>query len=620
MAERRKIDLSKSKLVLEKSKREHERWQKKITGYLRQLGSEQMERKNINAIRKDFFLGNQSSYTNIIGLQKKEKRGHANATFNYAGKTCIKLYYGMGNNPPKIKVPGLNVDKEAFSIEAIRAQATEEFQDHVFMMNRFWTGTYRRAVMNQIVSGGAGIKVFYEPKKKEIKIVQKENTDNLYIGWSGDDVTSYDFVIERERRTVASVEKEFGITILTAGMETDLLDHAASAGSHETGGEYGSKEKTATQSKVVPSGKTQLPKIWVTTYWDETRNMILVNDMPVQYVLHEWGFNPWVIVPNITVPNKPWGLSDIDFLIDPQIEYNETSNDTRDFIRAATNAKYVARNMPDFDPESIKTGSGQVVFVQGEDASFEAMPQPVNTFPADTYLQRIKRSMHDMGVPEVTFGGGQSDSGRAKAIDYQSMVDVIEDKRQSWDLALQEITERIQILGQKYFKKDFWINPETDDMELRPIELDWNEITPLTSSERITNIVNKYQSGLISLHSALGEAGYKNVEKEIDKLKQEESDPELAPLRHKVVELIPGIKEATQTAQAEMQAQGQPGGQPGQPGQPGIPPEQATPTLTSGENQGQTQPMALPGSNTSFSSADGFINRIGQNLAEAGQG
>lgn len=605
MADRKKIDFSKATTVLEGSKDERDAFKEKVKGYIKSLEGEQSERKRINEIRRDFLLGNQASYTNIIGLQKKEKRGHTNAVFNYAGKTCIKIYYGLSNNPPNLKIPGIPVDPNLYKIESVRAQGVEDFLDHVLFLNRFWHHTYPRTVMNQITSASGAIKVFFDPKTKQIKLIHKEKMNDLLVGWRGDDAASFDFVIDRNQVTQASVEREFGIRVLPGAFEGDVQDETMVGGSHEEGGEYGTRSKTSTLSPIVPSGKTNLPKVWRTDYWDDKINMILINDEVVQYVEHTWGFNPWVLVPNIHVPGNPWGLSDIDFLIDPQIEYNEGSNDERDFIRAAVNIKYVAKNMEDFDPESLKTGSGQVIFVEGDDSDFAALPQPVNTFPAETYLTRVKKAIHDLGVPEVAYGTAGGDSGRSKAIDYQSLVDVIDDKRKNWTLALNEIAERIQILGYKYFPKEFFKNPETKEFEVRPIELDWNEIVPLTSSERVVNVVNKVSAGILSINSALSELGYKDVEKEIEKLRQEERDPELATIRHKVTELIPGVQEAAQQQMVE-QAQ--------------AAPPSAAPTLTTGQNTEGKKPMSTGATKTAFSSPKGFIARTRQNMEAAGEG
>lgn len=317
----KKFNLANSKLVLEGSAKKRDRWESKVNDYVRQLKKDQNERKKINEVRMDFFLGNQSSYTNIIGLQKKEKKGHANATFNYAGKTCVKLYYALANNPPKVKIPGLSVDTKNFTTEALRAQGVEDFVDTVFYMNRFFHSGYPRGSMNQIVTGAAAIMVYYEMETKTIKVVNKENMNELLVGWKGDNSTEYDFVIDTERLSVEAVEKEYGIKILKAGMVQDETDKTTQSGSHESGGEYGTREKTSTMSPVTPTGKTDLPKVTVAKYWDEDRNIILVNGTMIQYVEHEWGFNPYTIIPNIQVPNRAWGMSDIDFLIDPQIEY-----------------------------------------------------------------------------------------------------------------------------------------------------------------------------------------------------------------------------------------------------------------------------------------------------------
>jgi hypothetical protein len=269
--------------------------------------------------------------------------------------------------------------------------------------------------------------------------------------------------------------------------------------------------------------------------------------------------------------------------------------------------------MDDFDPESVKTGSGQVIYITGDDADFYSLAQQVNLFPSESYLNRTKKALHDLGVPEVAYGTAGGDSGRSKAIDYQSLVDVIQDKRNAWELAIGEICEHIQILGYIYFKADFFENPETKAFEPRPVELDWSDVVPLTSSEKITNVINKYNGGIISLDTAIKELGYKDIDQEIEKMRQEEQDPELAAIRHKVVQLIPGIQEATiNQAQAQQQAM--------MGVSPGVGPEQGAPTLTAGQNGPETAlPMAQPGNNTSFSSAKGFIERTKQNLNEAGK-
>ena len=204
------LDLKNSKLVLEGSKKQQDEWGKKIDKNIELLKSDQDQRKRVYKIRKDFFKGNQAAYTNIVGLIEKEKKGHANAVINYAGKTATKIVYGLSNNPPKITVPSLDPTSE---IEQSRAQANEDFIGTVFYRNKFWKKTYKRAATNQVVVGDAAIKTY--PVKKadgwDIKIIPHEKMENILVGWRGDDCQEFDYVIAMEQRSIQSIEDEFGI-------------------------------------------------------------------------------------------------------------------------------------------------------------------------------------------------------------------------------------------------------------------------------------------------------------------------------------------------------------------------------------------------------------------------
>jgi hypothetical protein len=293
----------------------------------------------------------------------------------------------------------------------------------------------------------------------------------------------------------------------------------------------------------------------------------------------------------------------------PNIELNEASNDERDYIRTASNAKYTARNMSDFDPESIKPGSGQVIFIDGPDSDFSTLQQTVNTYPVDTYVARTKSYIHDMLVPEVGFGSSGSDSGRKSAIDYQTILDVTNDLRDSWELVLEGVIERIQILGNKYFSGvDFWKNPDTDEFEVRMIEFSWDDVMPISASDKIVNIMNKFQMGL-PFETTFEELGYKDPRAIMEMMKQEAEDPILVEYRAKMYNLMKGGIQAQQEAMAATQQPITPTTTPGAP-QINTP----SPTLVSSENQGGLKPMSVAGGTTSYTSGQGLINKATQNL------
>jgi hypothetical protein len=587
----------KSKTILEGTPKEREAKRQEILDYLAYGEADRLERKRVTEVRRDFFEGNQGKYTNITGLVKKERKGHVNAVINYAGMTAIKLYYAIGNNPPKPTITPIDVTDD---VEVTNTQMVENFCDRVMFINRFWKRGYKRGAMNQGVLGDFSIKVYYDSKDKTIKVINVEKPENLIVIWRGDDLQETIAVAHKELVSIKAIENEFGYKVIKADVTPDTAKGDVSQGSHEPGFEYTTKTSDQTGRGNVPDVKLTSPSSWVVDYWDEDYNVVLIGEKIVQYVKHDWGFNPYTIGHNIHNPGKPWSFSDIDFLIDPNVELNEVSNDERDFIRVGANTKFIARNMNDFDPESLKPGSGQVIFVEGPDSNFETLPVQVNTFPADSYATRMKKHIHDMGIPEVTYGGATGNSGRAKAIDYQSMLDKTDDKRDAWELVLQEVYRKIQILGQKYFPSEFWLNSQGEP-EVRQVDFDWSDIVPITQSERIVDVVNKVQGIGLPIKTALAELGYKDVDAQMELIKKEAQDPEIAPIKAKMWNLTPGIMEAQQEALQQTPS-------------PSV--NESGPTLTPGENQGRERslPMAVAGGQTSFSSPKGFIERSQQNL------
>ncbi|MFZ5988643.1 MAG: hypothetical protein ACOYWZ_16170, partial [Bacillota bacterium] len=104
------LDLKESLLPLEGTKTEREEMRRKINKYIEDLTPDRSERKQVYQQRHDFYIGEQGAYTNITGLIKdiKQTKGHTNQIVNYAGKTVVKIAYGLANNPPKISTAPLD--------------------------------------------------------------------------------------------------------------------------------------------------------------------------------------------------------------------------------------------------------------------------------------------------------------------------------------------------------------------------------------------------------------------------------------------------------------------------------------------------------------------------------
>ncbi len=615
MDEQKLLDLSESTLILQGDEVEQKRFKKLINDRDTDLQPDLLERIPVYQKRRDFYTGNQGQYSNVTGILKdtKQKRGHTNQVTNYAGKTVVKMAFGLANNPPTQTIDPLDSIDD---IEVIKAQAIENYVDDVFKKEKFWKKTYRRAVFIQGEYGDVAIKTYLEDKR--IKICAHDNVETIKVGWNGNP-GEFDFVIVENYLTPATIREQYGIKV-----NEKLLSQISpnkqknTAGGHDDN-QWATKNGDVAGQTQLPSGKSKLSTVKVTEYDSENVYAILIQDELVQLIFKDDENYPrikyWTIVGNIPNPPSPWSIADIDYLMDIQIELNENDNRSADHLRVGNVQRYVAYNMDDFDPESIKTSSGQVIFVNDPDGKsrFEPLQTNINNFPDDQYHQRKLNQIYDMGLPKVNYGASGADSGRSKAIDYQSSVDLTQFKRDAWELALEDIIEKIQIFGNFLLGEGVdWFTDSEGQFVTRNVNFDWSDALPISQSDKIVNIANKFNMVGLSLKQAYKELGYRNPQTMIDELKKELQDPDLMILRAKAWPLSQGMLEANNIAATmNMTMQGADpaaagGGEP-------------SPTLTSEQNQGSSQPMAAKGGSTSFSTPAGMIDRARQNLQAKGQ-
>lgn len=607
------LDLSDSTLLLQGTEKEQSKYRRLINSRDEDLEDDANERRAINSKRRDFYTGNQGEYSNVTGILKdtKQKRGHTNQVTNYAGKTVVKMAFGLANNPPHQTVNPLNINDD---IEVIKAQAVEDYQDSIFDENNFWKKTYRRAVFIQGEYGDTAIKTYIEGD--QIKICGHDNMDTVKVGWNGKP-GEYDFTIVENYLSPTLVEELYGIKVNKAVLKTVASDKNKSTGSWQNNGQWGTK--TGTGSTALPSGKNKLPMVKVLEYDSLDAYAIMIESELVSLVIKDDINYPkemlWTIVPNVPNPPSPWSIADIDYLIDPQIEINENDNRSADHLRVGNVQRYVAYNMDDFDPESIKTSSGQVIFVSDPEgkSKFEPLATNINNFPDDQYATRKTNQLHDMGLPKVNYGAGGADSGRSKAIDYQSSVDLTQFKRDAWELAMQQVCRKIQVFGNFLLGEDVdWFTNTDGEFITRRVEFDWNDVLPISASDKIVNVANKVNMIGLSIKTALKELGYRNVDAELEQIKKELDDPKLMILRSKMWQFSEGILQAQNAAAMATQSNAdQTQVTPDTPN-----PNQAAPTLTSSQNSGAS-PMAAKGG-TAVSSAQGVLDKAQQNMSAAG--
>ena len=266
------------------------------------------------------------------------------------------------------------------------------------------------------------------------------------------------------------------------------------------------------------------------------------------------------------VAGKPWSKGFIDDLVDPQIELNDRSGEEGDLVRVGSHMKFLVVNMPDFDPSSIKPGSGQVIFLEGEDVDFRPLQMSISPFPSESYIDRTTEHLFNLGLPKIALAAGTAPyTGRVAAIQYQPVADIAQNLRMKWEVVLTDLISTIQQYFIDYFPETHQFMKESiynedsktyedGEMTIREVEFDWENILPLSRSDKVVDASTMRDRNAISLHSYLELTGFKDPQKEIKKLKKEMNDEELVATMTKFQQLSSGAVRAQIDAAQKMRS------------------------------------------------------------------
>lgn len=563
-------DNNKNELMLDGTSQEREVVKEVVKAYVDLTKVDVEERGRIYKKRRDFFEGNQGLYTNVVGLKSKEKSGHILAVFNYIWRMSSRLTQALTNSPMRFKVKPAD---EASEIESIRAEMEENWIKKILKDNHFYDIIFNRNVTIQIRDADFAIKCTVEEDErmgKQIKIKWAENMEKLHVIWDDTTGTEYSAVIYRDLWSVERISREFNGYKATP-ISQDANSSGSSEGSHDNN-QYGVKTSIIGDAKV-PTGKSRIPMAWVHDAWgwfkvldDVTQqpvwkmcNVILINDDVVQFVKTDYEYNPWMIGHSFDNPGTPWSISFIDNLVDAQTELNDRTCEEGDMIRIGANQKYVVTNMPNFDTTSIKTGSGQVIFIEGENADFKPLEVNVNPFPTETYINRSLEHMFALGIPKIALATGSAPyTGKVAAMQYQPVSDLVESLRMKWTPVLYELVKRIQDYSTKFFPETnsftYSFDEETAQNypNIREVEFEWDSILPQSQSESIVDASTLFDRDVLPIKRYLERAGYQDPMSIIKELKKESKDSELSTIRNKFRQFSPGVVQGQIEARRKM--------------------------------------------------------------------
>lgn len=295
---------------------------------------------------------------------------------------------------------------------------------------------------------------------------------------------------------------------------------------------------TATISNDPPVAGTvsqsTLPLVNTDEYWTDEFVSTFINDKLLSVYYHNWGFVPLQYIKNNYVPNYPYGKSDIEDVLDPQLSHNRTNADLANLLKWISAVNMWGKNLEGM--QALTAGISRIYSLP-DDGELHAFEKTGDPYVTNTYVQQRRSAIVEIsGVSESLLSSSQvqNSSGRALALAFQGTIRKLNPRAKRYRTALQHLNENILKLMEIYF-------PDSKKI----IQGDYrNKVyLPTTLLRNIVDTINKFQSGLISQDTAMREAGVSqpNLEKKI--MRKDLEDPIIGPQVARQPSLLPQLSE-----------------------------------------------------------------------------
>ncbi len=279
---------------------------------------------------------------------------------------------------------------------------------------------------------------------------------------------------------------------------------------------------------------TSTPYVRILKYWKKDIMGVFIEDKLLEWYKHDWGFVGLEHIKNIHTPNHPWGKSDIEDVLDPQLMHNRTNNDLANLLRWVSTVNFWGKNLEGM--QALVAGLSRIYSLpdEGEIHTFE---RPGDAYITNTFVQQRRSAILDVsGVSDAMLSSSQLSvaSGRALAVAFQGTIRKLSPKKKRYALALESLNRNILRLYELYF-------PETKriiDGQYR------NKVyLPDTITRNVVDTINKFQSGLMSIDTAMREVGIPQPKLEQKLMKKGLEDPVLGPQVARQPQLLPRLNE-----------------------------------------------------------------------------
>ncbi len=376
-------------------------------------------------ILRQFFEGDHWSYVKDDGTQSR--------VYNYCRTTVLNYTSFLASEPPEDDVPPRDNNDE---FEIARAEEVERIIEAVKKDNSFPV-VFLEAVQNQSLLGdcfifGPYIEWVKVGKKKlpRIRFKNVKRVENVRPLWSDEDFNEMDGFILHYRVSVKRAERIYKEQMKKRGIP-----------------------RLSPSQPIRYRQPTTYPMCTVKIYWDEKYMIAMIDERVLDFVVHNWGYVPGIFVKNMSHPTNPYGVSDLEDMLDPQVEYNETAVATR----AKINQSAIPHIFYSGESEPIEYSAGQAQMIRlGVEDKLWPDPMGQSVAPFMNYLNSRKQDIHHLSmISEVFYGSAMTAkaTGRALSVLMQGVNNKVKSKQQYWRVALMKLNANILRLVELYVPK-----------------------------------------------------------------------------------------------------------------------------------------------------------------------
>lgn len=469
---------------------------------------------------RSFYDGDHWSFT--------PEGGGNTRIYNYCF-TIVHTYAAfMTNEPVEFDVPSADIKDE---IENVRAETKETLLKKVLRENNFDLMFEESVVSGSLLGDSFIFGPIVRGKGKEKKIIfnRIKKPESIRIIWSDDSYDEIEGFIRHYWISEDTAESLFGDIIKKRKIKlspTQIHDRGSASVANES----------------------SIPMVEFMEFWNTEVMVQIISNQLLDYDEHNLGFLPLEYIRNIPDPNRPWGLSDIENVLDIQAEYNEKQLDLSNITTDEANPKLFGKNL---GPSAINAGSMEMIDI-GDEGELLQDPRRTAVPPLEAVINNRRNAIFEIGgVPEILFGGSgvKEFSGRALSVFMQPVNNRIKGRQARWTKALKSLSANIFKLLEDQFGAGDLVGGVYD------VDI----FFPGTLLRNTTDEINKFNAKVQSMKTTMKNIGVPSPRDEMELMKAELSDPQITAEISRAPQLqLQFSPQAQQLAKQQAEGAGEP--------------------------------------------------------------